>query len=42
MDYIAETGSMRTAKDVANILRLTPDVDYWAVYAMLGSYAFTA
>lgn len=42
MEYMAETGRMKAAKDVADILRFTPDVDYWAVYAMLGSYAFAA
>ncbi|PVH87944.1 hypothetical protein DL98DRAFT_648846 [Cadophora sp. DSE1049] len=42
MDHMAEAGRMKIAKDVANILRLTPEVDYWQVYSMVGCYALAA
>ncbi|KAH6892573.1 hypothetical protein B0T10DRAFT_511243 [Thelonectria olida] len=40
--YMAETGCMRIAKDVADLMIRNPDVDYWLVYAMVGCYAFAA
>jgi hypothetical protein len=42
MGYMAETGGMRIARDVADLMRRNPNVDYWLVYAMVGSYAFAA
>ncbi|KAL5352028.1 hypothetical protein ACLOAV_001971 [Pseudogymnoascus australis] len=42
LEYMAEVGVMKTAKDVADILRATPDMDYWIIYSMLGSYALAA
>ncbi|KAH7111120.1 hypothetical protein B0J11DRAFT_199548 [Dendryphion nanum] len=42
IDYIAEMGNMKIARDVSAILRSTPNVDYWIVYAMTGSYAVAA
>lgn len=42
MEDIAEAGNMKTAKDVGDILRTKPDVDYWTVYIMTGSYALAA
>ena len=42
MDHMAEAGTMKVAKDVANMLRLTPEVNYWLVYSMVGCYASAA
>lgn len=42
LEHMAEVGAMKTAKDVAGILRVTPDTDYWMIYSMLGSYALAA
>ncbi|KAH7382879.1 hypothetical protein BKA64DRAFT_171972 [Cadophora sp. MPI-SDFR-AT-0126] len=42
LDYMAEGGRMKIAKDVANILRCTPEVDYWQIYSMVGCYALAA
>lgn len=42
LEHMAEVGAMKTAKDVASILRVTPDTDYWMIYSMLGSYALAA
>jgi len=42
MNHMAEAGRMKIAKDVANILRFTPEVDYWQIYSMVGCYALAA
>lgn len=42
LNYMADCGGMRAAKSVADILLYTPQVSYWQIYAMLGSYAFAA
>ncbi|KAH8593860.1 hypothetical protein B0O99DRAFT_514837 [Bisporella sp. PMI_857] len=42
MDHMAEAGTMKIAKDVATMLRLTPEVNYWLVYSMVGCYALAA
>ena len=42
MRYMAEVGGMRRAQQVADILENSPDVSYWDVYTMLGSYALAA
>ncbi|KAK4031581.1 hypothetical protein C8A01DRAFT_21222 [Parachaetomium inaequale] len=42
MEYMAEAGNMKMAKDITDILRTKPDVEYWTVYAMTGSYALAA
>ncbi|KAK7178222.1 hypothetical protein PSPO01_15726 [Paraphaeosphaeria sporulosa] len=42
MQHMVEAGNMKIARDVADILRTRPDIDYWTVYAMTGSYALAA
>lgn len=42
IDYMAEKGNIRVAKDIADILRTRSDVDYWTIWAMTGCYAMTA
>ncbi|KAI8717060.1 Zn(2)-C6 fungal-type domain-containing protein [Fusarium sp. LHS14.1] len=42
MEYIAERGEMRVARDIAGIIRGRMDVDYWTVWAMTGCYAMAA
>ena len=42
MQYMAEAGNIKMAQDVAHILSTNPTMNYWAVYAMTGSYAFAA
>lgn len=42
MDYMAEKGNIRVAKDIADMLRTKSDTDYWTVWAMTGCYAMTA
>ncbi|EEU36904.1 uncharacterized protein NECHADRAFT_42175 [Fusarium vanettenii 77-13-4] len=42
MEYIAERGGMRVARDIAGIIRGRMDVDYWTVWAMTGCYAMAA
>ncbi|RMJ17291.1 hypothetical protein CDV36_003036 [Fusarium kuroshium] len=39
--YMAENG-IKTAQDVGHTLAFTPEVDYWAVFAMVGSCGITA
>lgn len=39
--HMAENG-VKIAQDVHRMLRLAPEVDYWTVYAMVGSYAIAA
>ncbi|KAK9777097.1 putative Zn(2)-C6 fungal-type domain-containing protein [Seiridium cardinale] len=42
LQYMAGFGGMKAANSIARILQSHPDVSYWQVYAMLGSYAFAA
>ncbi|KAH6988535.1 hypothetical protein EDB80DRAFT_654693 [Ilyonectria destructans] len=42
LEYMSETGCMKIAKDVADLMRNKHDLNYWLVYAMVGSYAFAA
>ncbi|KAH6866237.1 hypothetical protein B0T10DRAFT_573741 [Thelonectria olida] len=42
IDYMAEKGNMRVAKNVADLLGTGSDVDSWAVWAMTGCYAMAA
>ncbi|UKZ73161.1 hypothetical protein TrVFT333_000802 [Trichoderma virens FT-333] len=42
LKYMAEMGGMRAAKDVAEMMRTKPKLEYWFVYALVGSYAFAA
>ncbi|KAH6972793.1 hypothetical protein BKA56DRAFT_592828 [Ilyonectria sp. MPI-CAGE-AT-0026] len=42
IDYMAEKGNMRVAKDIADMLRSRSDIDYWTIWAMTGCYAMTA
>ncbi|KAM5357702.1 hypothetical protein ACJZ2D_016003 [Fusarium nematophilum] len=42
MEYMAEKGGMRVARDIAGIIRGRMDVDYWTVWAMTGCYAMAA
>jgi hypothetical protein len=42
MNHMADAGNMKIAKNVADMLKNTSNVDYWDVYAMLGCYAFAA
>ncbi|KAL6406562.1 ThiJ/PfpI family protein [Ilyonectria robusta] len=42
IDYMAEKGNIRVAKDIADMLRTRSDIDYWTVWAMTGCYAMTA
>ncbi|KAI8680712.1 hypothetical protein LRP88_04510 [Fusarium phalaenopsidis] len=39
--YMADNG-IKMARDVGHILRFTPEVDYWTVFAMVGSCGITA
>ncbi|KAL0940183.1 uncharacterized protein CTRU02_202946 [Colletotrichum truncatum] len=41
LDHMAENG-VKMAKEVAQVLRVTPKADYWSVFAMVGSCAITA
>lgn len=40
--HMAESGSMKIAKDVLNVLETNPETNYWSVYAMTGCYALAA
>lgn len=42
LQHMSETGCMKIAKDVADLMRNKQDLNYWLVYAMVGSYAFAA
>lgn len=42
LDYMAEKGNIRVAKDITNILKTNSVVDYWTVWAMTGCYAMAA
>ncbi|KAH8686185.1 hypothetical protein BGZ61DRAFT_392772 [Ilyonectria robusta] len=42
IDYMAEKGNIRVAKDITDMLRTRSDIDYWTVWAMTGCYAMTA
>ncbi|KAI8722764.1 hypothetical protein NCS52_00421200 [Fusarium sp. LHS14.1] len=39
--YMADNG-IKMAQDVGHILKFTPEVDYWTVFAMVGSCGITA
>jgi hypothetical protein len=40
--YMSETGGMKAAQEVMEIIGNTPDLDYWMVYATIGGYALAA
>lgn len=40
--YMWEIGSMEIAKSLADEMEADPNLDYWVVYAKVGSYAFAA
>ncbi|KAH7116537.1 hypothetical protein B0J13DRAFT_514475 [Dactylonectria estremocensis] len=40
--YMAETGRMKVAQDVAELVKKDQNLDYWLVYAMIGSYGLAA
>lgn len=42
MEYMAEWGGLKTARDIADMLKTKSDVDYWTVCTMTGSYAMNA
>ena len=42
LQYMARAGGLKAAQEVADILKTRPDIDFWAVYAMTGAYAFAA
>ncbi|KAH7000670.1 hypothetical protein EDB80DRAFT_649879 [Ilyonectria destructans] len=42
LTYMAETGRMKVAQDVADLIKSDQNPDYWLVYAMVGSYALAA
>ncbi|KAH8688501.1 hypothetical protein BGZ61DRAFT_421747 [Ilyonectria robusta] len=42
LTYMAETGRMKVAQDVADLIKSDQNLDYWLVYAMVGSYALAA
>ncbi|KAG4432902.1 hypothetical protein IFR05_011620 [Cadophora sp. M221] len=42
MEYMAEWGSLKMARDIADMLKNKSDVDYWTVCTMTGSYAMNA
>jgi hypothetical protein len=39
---MSETGGMKAAQEVMEIIGNTPDLDYWMVYATIGGYALAA
>jgi len=41
VEYMAESG-VRGAAEVQGMLKITPELDHWAVYARIGSYAIAA
>jgi hypothetical protein len=42
LEHLAEVGSMKMAREVADHLRTRQDADFWPVYCMTGSYALAA
>ncbi|KAJ5202202.1 hypothetical protein N7449_004281 [Penicillium cf. viridicatum] len=42
IDYMAEKGNMRVAKDIVDMLRTGSDVDCWTVWVMTGCYPMSA
>ncbi|KAI9150007.1 hypothetical protein HJFPF1_09757 [Paramyrothecium foliicola] len=40
--FIAVRGDMKLAQDIADLMKNSPQLDYWFVYAMVGCYAFGA
>ncbi|KAF4893620.1 hypothetical protein CGCF415_v012578 [Colletotrichum fructicola] len=37
-----QSGGLKTAKDIAEVMDTEPNLDYWSVFATTGSYAFAA
>ncbi len=42
LEHLAEVGSIKMAREVAEHLRTRQDVNFWLVYCMTGSYALAA
>ncbi|KAF4438723.1 C6 transcription factor [Fusarium acutatum] len=42
LDYMAEKGNMRIARDVLDLTKKSLDNDYWTIWAMAGCYATAA
>ncbi|KAF6802879.1 C6 transcription factor [Colletotrichum musicola] len=42
MRFMWESGGLRAAKDIEDIVKTSPNLGYWTVFAMTGSYAFAA
>jgi hypothetical protein len=42
LEYMAEKGNMRIARDVLGLSKRRLDIDYWTIWAMAGSYATAA
>lgn len=42
IDYIAEKGNIRVAKDITHMLKADSEEDYWTVWTMTGCYAMAA
>jgi hypothetical protein len=40
--HMRDAGSLKVAKDVLEVMRTNPTMDYWTVYAMTGCYALAA
>lgn len=40
--FMWESGGLRAAKEIADVVEARPNLDYWTVFAMTGSYAFAA
>ncbi|TEA20281.1 hypothetical protein C8034_v003946 [Colletotrichum sidae] len=40
--FMWEAGGLRAARDIDDLMGAEPDLDYWAVFAKTGSYAFAA
>ncbi|WYZ45682.1 hypothetical protein EsH8_VIII_000998 [Colletotrichum jinshuiense] len=42
LGFMWESGGLKVAKEIAAVMQTTPDLDYWTIYAMTGSYALAA
>ncbi|EXL93404.1 hypothetical protein FOIG_13539 [Fusarium odoratissimum NRRL 54006] len=42
LEYMAEKGNMRIARDVLDLSKKRLDIDYWTIWAMAGCYATAA
>ncbi|KAL3301088.1 C6 transcription factor [Colletotrichum asianum] len=40
--YMWQSGGLKTAKDITELMDTEPNLDYWSVFATTGSYAFAA